>query len=155
MIVLNREFLIDKYGIEQLKELTEIDLRNTGIAKIDPNTFIGLEKLEKLLLNDNEIEEIDVKLFDGLKNLKSLWMHNIKLKRIDPNTFKGLDKLEKLLLSQNQLEEIDYRLFESLSNLRELWLHKNKLKRIMFDIVTLSHSEYRTIKYSNQLKTRA
>ena len=130
MVELNREFLVKRYGKDNLINRTVIDIWINRIKKIDPNTFKGLVKLEKLDLSNNEIEEIDFRLFESLSNLKSLWLFNNKLKRIDPNTFKGHDKLEILSLYNNQIEEIDSRLFESLSNLKVLWLNNNKLKEI-------------------------
>ena len=127
---LNREDLIKKYGKDKLINLTEIQISLTQIRNIDFNAFKGLTKLEILFLFFNEIEEIDVRLFESLSNLKLLDLSNNKLKRIDSNTFKGLTKLDRLDLKNNELEEIDVRLFESLSNLKCLTLSNNKLKEI-------------------------
>ena len=136
MVELNREYLVGKHGKMNLFNLTQIDLWGLGknekdkIKKIDSNTFKNLTKLETLWLQDNAIEEIDVRLFETLSNLKELELYNNKLKRIDSNTFKNLTKLEKLYLNNNEIEEIDVRLFESLSNLKVLYLYNNKLKEI-------------------------
>ncbi len=38
--------------------------------KIDPCTFTGLTKLETIYFGDNQIKEIDPRLFNGLTELK-------------------------------------------------------------------------------------
>ena len=138
MVELNREFLVKKYGEDNLINLTEIKLsgnplnRNSkyNFKRINSNTFTGLNKLEILYLNDNQIKVIDERLFENLSNLKELDLFRNKLKRIDSNTFKRITKLEKLTLGANQIEVIDERSFESLTNLKELILYGNQPKRI-------------------------
>ena len=74
-----------------------------------------MTKTEELWLDNNEIEEIDVRLFKSLSNLKMLNLyHNNKIKRIDSISFKDMTKLEELWLEHNEIEEIDLRLFDSL-----------------------------------------
>ena len=108
-----------------------LELYNNNLKRIDSNTFEGIgNNLEKLSLNSNAIEEIDVRIFENLSNLKLLWLAHNKLKRIDANTFKGLTKLETLQLQYNRIEEIDSRSFESFSNLKDLKLNNNELKEI-------------------------
>ena len=46
-----------------------------------------MTKLEELWLDQYEIDEIDVRLFESLSNLKQLSLQNNKIKRIDFNTF--------------------------------------------------------------------
>ena len=155
---LNREFIVEKFGISdyqidleyRLKNLTQIELNNNKIRKIDLNVFKGLEKLETISLSHNEIEELVVGLFEDLLKLKSLHLANNKLKRIDSNTFKNLIELTKLSLQDNLIEEINGKAFENLSNLREIELNNNKLRRIdwaMFKTLTkletirLDHNE--------------
>lgn len=81
-------------------------------------------------MNENEIESIEVRSFEGLSNLIVLYLYNNKLKRIDSNMFKNLAKLEWLLLYNNEIEEIDVNSFEALSNVKWLDLQNNKLKEV-------------------------
>lgn len=130
MVVLDREYLINKYGRAKLLELTEINLYNSRITKIDSNAFESVTKLEKLILNNNEITSIDGNCFSNLSNLKYIYLNDNKLKTIDANTFKGPVNLYWLTMSRNEIEEIDENAFESLSNLKYLNLDNNRLRRV-------------------------
>lgn len=99
-------------------------LLNKGYSKED------LSKLDELSLPDNEIETIDVKLFETFSNLTKLILHNNKLTKIDAETFKKLPKLTTLSLNNNLIESIDEKAFEGCSNLTELYLHDNKINHV-------------------------
>jgi hypothetical protein len=45
MVELNREYLVKKYGNDNLTNLIEINMTGNKIKKIDSNTFRGLTKL--------------------------------------------------------------------------------------------------------------
>ena len=67
---LNREVLIEWFG----KSVTDysidhIDIRNSKIKSIHPETFRGLTKLKELHLEENSIEKLDPNLFQGLDAL--------------------------------------------------------------------------------------
>ena len=134
VLELNREYLINKYGRDQLKMLTEITLSCYSIRMIDVNTFKGLTKLKILSLYENNIEYIDSRLFidtryEGL-NLLELNLWNNQLRRIHSETFIGLPNLKILSLSFNQIEVLHPNAFEGLSNLKELRLNNNCLGEI-------------------------
>lgn len=130
MVELNREFLINKYGKDELLEETNIILINNRINKVDLNAFRNLKHLKELSLFGNDIPEIEANVFVSLSNLTSLFLYENQLNKIDCNAFKGLKNLEKLWLSDNKISEIEEKTFESLSNLKELWLDSNKLRLI-------------------------
>ena len=52
-------------------------------------------------MSDNEIEEINVSLFESLSNLKYLYLYNNKLKEIDRKCFESLKSIEIILLYEN------------------------------------------------------
>jgi hypothetical protein len=52
-----------------INNLEKIDLNENEIQKLDPLTFDGLERLEFIDLSWNHIKELHVDTFDGLKNL--------------------------------------------------------------------------------------
>jgi Leucine-rich repeat (LRR) protein len=98
---------------------------------VEPSTFQGgLETLQELNLEENDIDSLDELTFRNLSNLRKLWLNNNKLRRIGANTFKGLTNLERLYLHGNRIELIDSNAFVDLSNLKKLLLWRNNLKRI-------------------------
>jgi Leucine-rich repeat (LRR) protein len=52
-------------------------------------------------LSENEIEEIDVRLFDSLSNLEYLSLDNNKLKEIDRKCLEPLKSIEVILIYEN------------------------------------------------------
>lgn len=133
MVELNREYLVKKFGSEdRLREAIHIDLyfMYEKINKISLNSFIGLIKAKRLLLEYNEIEEIQGYTFEGLLNLTLLSLNENKLSRTGSLAFEGLVRLEQLLLHRNQITEINESLFKNLSRLKLLKLAENKLKSI-------------------------
>ena len=134
VVELDRGFLINKYGREQLQQLTEITLCCYSIRKIEVNSFKGLIKLKTLSLYENKIEHIDSRLFNYKRyeapNLIELNLWNNQLRRIDSITFIGLPNLRILSLCFNQIEELHPNAFEGLSNLKELRLNNNCLGEI-------------------------
>ena len=73
---LSRKVLVENYGKDNLINETEIKLDSREIRNINSNTSIGLTKLLILSLSYNEIEEMDLRLFDSSRsNLTSLVRH--------------------------------------------------------------------------------
>ena len=133
MVELNREYLVKKFGSEdRLQQSLNIDLyfMYEKINKISLNSFIGLTKAKRLLLEYNEIEELEGDTFEGLSNLTLLSLDENKLSRIDSLAFEGLVHLEQLLLHRTRITEINESLFKSLTRLKLLKLSENKLKSI-------------------------
>ena len=52
-------------------------------------------------MSENEIEEIDVRLFDSLSNLKVLCLSNNKLKKIYRKCFEPLKSIEVIQIYEN------------------------------------------------------
>ena len=118
---LNREFLVKKFGSEdKLYKQIVINVSCNGINRIEPNTFKGLGKLERLILSKNEIEEIDLDAIEGLSNLKILQLDNNKLRKIDPRCFEPLSKkIEVLTIFENVLKVYSFYKLEIWLRLRD------------------------------------
>ena len=53
--------------------------------------FVGLENLDQLVLNHNELTELNAKWFKGLEKLHDLKICNNKIGHIDNAAFEGLE----------------------------------------------------------------
>ena len=52
---------------------------------------IGLERLDQLVLNHNQLTELNAKWFEGLANLHDLKLCHNEIKSIDDAAFQGLE----------------------------------------------------------------
>jgi Leucine-rich repeat (LRR) protein len=107
-----------------------LDLRGRKMAKIDKGMFTRLGSLEKILLADSHIEEIEEGAFGGLGKLRVLDLSSNRLKKLKKGMFRGLSRLEYLNLNNNNIEEIEEGAFEGLGELRELNVDCNHINRI-------------------------
>lgn len=79
-----------------LNKLTELHLEQNDIVEIPVNLFNETTNLQKLFLFSNNLEHLHSYSFEGLDNLTSLLLNNNMLKTIDENTFFPTPKLQKL-----------------------------------------------------------
>ena len=100
------------------------------IRTVNGDHFKGLNKLEILNLQHNEIESIDGDSFKELKKLKEFRLSYNKIKTIDPNLLQSLGSLDLFHISDNQIDFLDEQVFDNLQNLREFRLSENKLSTI-------------------------
>lgn len=131
-------------GIEQLENLTELDLSSNKLSSV--NRFDKLDKLTTLLLGNNNLNSI--KGVDQLTNLAKLDLKNNNLDSFGEirqlenlieldlgfnhlSSLEGIEKLEQLIfldLVNNEL--VSFKGIEQLSNLIELHLGNNKLNSV-------------------------
>jgi Leucine-rich repeat (LRR) protein len=131
-------------------KLTELNLENISLNRIESNMFDGLNSLQVLNLANNQIEKIESiqltslihlnirknkikelngKVFAaGPTNLKTLDLSQNNIKRIDAKAFNGLTNLGDLDLSYNQLESLQSDTFFDLVELKRLNLMRNSFK---------------------------
>ncbi len=100
-IGMNQSLLINKYGFDINSVV--IDLSGRKIDTIDINTFKGYTKLEKLYLEENEIQHLEYGLLNHLESLKEVWLESNLIVSIDRNVFDGLNKLEIVCLKDNPI----------------------------------------------------
>jgi len=98
---MNQSLLINKYGFDINSVV--IDLSGRKIDTIDINTFKGYTKLEKLYLEENEIQHLEYGLLNHLESLKEVWLESNLIVSIDRNVFDGLNKLEIVCLKDNPI----------------------------------------------------
>jgi len=108
--------------IANFKKLQTVSLCGQGISQIEG--LSGLQQLEKLWLNDNEITKI--KGISKCVNLKCLYITGNKISKIE-----GLDKLKKievLWLAENNISVIQG--IKNLTQLKDLNLAGNKISSL-------------------------
>ncbi len=119
-------------------KIKAIFLNNNEITSIDSRgiRFKCLTTLKKLDLSDNNLTELDPKLFQRLPTLKKIRLKNNKLTYLDPQIFDGVNDLIKIDISHNLISNIDSKTFSHLSDLVNLNLSHNL-------IVSLDHSTFK------------
>ena len=101
------------------------------IVSLNKNMFIGLDDLEQIKLDQNEIDDLqDEALISS--SLKVVNIENNLIKIIRKNTLKGLKQLEVLDLSHNLIQSIDKDAFQHSFqfSIKEIELDQNKLNSI-------------------------
>ncbi|CAG2244849.1 LRRC4 [Mytilus edulis] len=107
-------------------DIKKLDLSFNNLTKLDANIFLRYTYLEKLLLNNNIIRQLNEKAFNGLSSLKYLSMSKnyLNITETYPSeVFESLKNLLVLDISRNMQtsEFYPYTIpVDELSNLREL-----------------------------------
>lgn len=133
---------------------TILDFKSNHVAAIEGNAFTGLNTLEQLHLQRNQIEMLPADVFRGLKNLRFLKLSINSMETIDGSIFRdqvmmtglhlsknlfatlplnlfwGLNSLATLILNAQTLSDLDPLIFKDLANLTALILASNQLTYI-------------------------
>ena len=99
-------------------------IENSSIVNLDsitiPEKFRN--KIEKLLLNNQNLISLPEEISDNFHNLKIYIAEGCKVSKISKRNFVGLNKLISLNLDGNPIEEINDDTFEDLVTLKMLYL---------------------------------
>lgn len=107
--------------------LVTLDLHDSGIETIDSQAFIGLTKLETLILWGNKLKWVPGDWFLSTPKLRTLDLSFNSIQLIDYPVFQRLQQLENFYFDYNQLKFIDYNMFAYLRNLKTVKFGKNPL----------------------------
>ncbi|XP_017880505.1 leucine-rich repeat, immunoglobulin-like domain and transmembrane domain-containing protein 2 [Ceratina calcarata] len=107
--------------------LVTLDLHGSGIETIDSFAFVGLTKLENLLLWGNKLKYVYRDWFVNMYNLKTLDLSFNSIEVIDYGVFQLLPNLRNFYFDYNQIRFIDYGMFAYLQNLKSVKFEKNPL----------------------------
>lgn len=105
--------------------LVVLDLHESGIESCDASAFVGLTKLEKLMLWGNKLTFVPGDWFVNTRSLKTLDLSFNFIQAIDYAVFQMLPHLENFYFDYNQLRFIDYNMFAYLGNLKKVKFSKN------------------------------
>lgn len=112
----------------QLKSLKILDLSSNGIEMIEKNFFEKFSHLEKLYLQNNELNSLQLTFLNYLKHLKELNLDFNRLTFLPENLFQLNSKLTYLSLQGNDLNYLTNKSFHGLKNLNYLNLARNRLQ---------------------------
>ena len=133
-LILGRNKLKDTKFVTTLPStITKIDFYNNEIAKIQPESFSKLNKLETLNLLYNHITVIEKASLRGLTGLEKLDLSKNQIESIEALSFKDLTNLTELHLEYNNLSTLDLGVFASLKNIKRINVEHNELREVNGD----------------------
>ena len=123
-------------AIRQLRNLKTLDFSNGQIRHLQGGRFLGVNKLEKLKLNYNNLKTIDDNVFEGLEtSLRDLELRGCTLTNVPTNAIKKLKVLKSLNLASNKITRIASNALRGSYCLNELDISNMKIlfRQDMFD----------------------
>lgn len=109
-----------------LDNLQYLNLNNITTMVLNQMTFNGLKKLEILKMK-GDIKRIEFDAFAEISNLKQLILSDCNIKDISMDAFFGLSKLQIIDLSSNNLKNLPYGIFDQQFMIKEIYLQNNML----------------------------
>ena len=135
-LVSNQITTLENGGLSHLNLLLELDLRYNRLVWIAPKSFIGLQSLRWLLLDDaiQPGTYLDTHLLNPLVSLNLISIRRCNLKKIPPEFFALNKDLYCIYLSDNKLSIFPERSFQDLTELTEIYLDNNRIEFLPNDI---------------------
>lgn len=109
-----------------LDHLTTLTLQNVSILILNQMAFKGLKNLQTLKMAGN-VRRIEFDAFSEMPLLRELILSHCNIFEISMDAFYGIRNLEIINLSNNQLTFIPPGIFEDQRKLKEIYLQKNQL----------------------------
>ena len=110
-----------------LKELKRLKLYSNEIMVLKNNTFLGLTKLQKILIGVNDIDTIEPGAFNDLEDsLEEINLYHNPLPAVPTEALSELRQLKKLSLVKNSLRDVKNGSFVGEYSLEELQIGDNR-----------------------------
>ncbi|XP_060079599.1 toll-like receptor Tollo isoform X1 [Ylistrum balloti] len=90
-----------------LREMTELQLQNNNISKLDRESLLRFEKLFYLDLSGNRIRFLSERFFEKQLQLEKLKLGKNKIESLERYAFEGLSSLLELDLRNNNISQAD------------------------------------------------
>jgi len=113
-------------SFKDMRILVEIDLSDNHVTVLEPDTFLGNERLRILILSGNPLGILRNLQFPVLQHLRNLELQRCSLTEVQGQAFARLTGLEFLKLDANQLEYLEASVISGLSRLKTLTLDGNR-----------------------------
>ncbi|KAG5318637.1 LRC24 protein, partial [Pseudoatta argentina] len=119
-------YSIHSNSFKDMRILIEIDLSDNHVTVLEPDTFLGNERLRILILSGNPLGTLRNLQFPVLQHLRNLELQRCSLTEVHGQAFARLTGLEFLKLDTNQLEYLESSVISGLSRLKTLTLDGNQ-----------------------------
>lgn len=120
------ELQIHPYSFLGLDKVHKMSMNNVFITVLEREYLKGMPQLKDLKM-DGVIKELSYDAFAEVPKLQELILKHCSIERISMDAFFGLFELIYLDLSHNELESLPPSLLDQQSSLKEIILHHNKL----------------------------
>ena len=126
------DFVLKKFAnVNMLSNIKSISMKNLHMKNIESNYFVGVYKLEKLIITINNISIIKNYTFKDLRSLYVLYLDYNTIKYIESRAFIGLIMLHTLNLNNNLIKVLHIDTFNSIEkSLAYLYIENNLLSTI-------------------------
>lgn len=95
--------------------LKEVRLSYNYLNNLYSNTFSGLEKLQSIMLDGNNIRVVHTGAFRNMPNLVKIALSQNRINNLNERAFTSLEMLKKVDLQMNELREFSLSTFENVS----------------------------------------
>ena len=119
-------YSIHANSFKDMRILIEIDLSDNHVMTLEPDTFLGNERLRILILSGNPLGTLRNLQFPVLQHLRNLELQRCSLTEVHGQAFARLTGLEFLKLDTNQLEYLESSVISGLARLKTLTLDGNR-----------------------------
>ncbi|XP_074058779.1 uncharacterized protein LOC141499893 [Macrotis lagotis] len=145
----NRLSVLNGKIFASLEQLTYLDLSQNRL-QLSVNMFMGLSRLDTLMMSGNHLHTVPVGVFDPSPNLKILDISNNEISSLPENLFENLTSLNDLLLDNNSFNKIPFSAFTILPNLEHFSISGNRIQTIP-PLSFIGNSSLRKLDLSNNL----
>ena len=114
-------------NVPLLAKCTTLRFHKVGIAVIERGAWLGLERLERLELRENELTALTRGSFENLRLLRHLNLTSNQITSIHLEAFSNLTALTELFLSKNSISVLQRDMFLDLTNLESLIMDRNQI----------------------------
>ncbi|XP_046738231.1 protein slit-like [Diprion similis] len=105
--------------------LRSLNFSSSSIGQIEPEAFVGLSKLEQLILFNNSISTVESEWFKDLYELKELVLDGNSITHMPEILFLSLGNIETLSLNGNKIQCLSIDSFSFLKKLKYVNIENN------------------------------